>query len=418
MKKSTKQLWKRLLPVIALFLAINIGFGIEYYLRIPKEWYTSSAAGVYNTMYFNPFYNATAREFAIDTSTDHAYVTAGTALLILDFENINSPTLLSSFNKTTAAHGVAYDDDTLILTGLKDFNVIDISNPSSPQNMSVTPIHENYTITDVELIGDLAYLSVAGDNLYVEPGLAKQVLYIVNVSDPVNPTVITVYRRLEFFATDIYIRGDILYLSQDDWGVRLIDISNASHPVGYSPGYYSAFGLVTQLRQYVDIQKTAVHSVDGSTYIFVADAENGYIIGDVTNPDEPQVIDGELINDVVSLHLTYSYAFVLRDTGQTWVYSLEKPTKFRIVGKFDPYAPNSTIIAKDIFVHQATSSIFILRSHGLAIFHLIEGVKNDYYREESAFSYTWIAVGLSALICVPLAISVAMRSRDKYAYST
>ena len=48
MKRSTKQLLKRLLPVIALFLAINIGFGIEYYTRVPKEWYTATSVGEYN----------------------------------------------------------------------------------------------------------------------------------------------------------------------------------------------------------------------------------------------------------------------------------------------------------------------------------------------------------------------------------
>ena len=79
---------------------------------------------------------------------------------------------------------------------------------------------------------------------------------------------------------------------------------------------------------------------------------------------------------------------------------------------------NSTTNARDIFVHQATSTVYILRSNGLAMYHLVEGVKNDYYRDEASFGYTWIAVGLSVLVCVPLAVSVIMRNKDKYAYSS
>jgi len=98
------------------------------------------------------------------------------------------------------------------------------------------------------------------------------------------------------------------------------------------------------------------------------------------------------------------------------VYSLEKPTKLNVVGKFDPYP--ELVNAIDIYVHQATSIVFILRTNGLATYHLREGVKDAYYREAAAFSYTWIAIGLSLLVCVPLTFSALMRHRDKYAYSS
>ena len=102
-----------------------------------------------------------------------------------------------------------------------------------------------------------------------------------------------------------------------DYGVQLVYISNASDPVAYNPGTFSAFVLISHLPQYVDIRKTAVQYIDGSTYIFVADGDNGYIIGDVSNPNDPQTIDGDPIDDVVSIHLTSEYAFDLMHHGRT-----------------------------------------------------------------------------------------------------
>ena len=414
MKRSTKQLLKRLLPVIALFLAINIGFGIEYYLRIPKEWYTVTSAGEYDTLH-NSHNNASSKGFAIDTSEKIAYVAAGEELLVIDVDNSNSPSLLSSYNKTATTLDVAIDGDILVLTSATNINILDISNPLSPQNMSDFSIHENYTIKDVEIKDDMVYLAVSANSFNPEATDDFRVLYVVNITDPYNPTEASMLRRYLFFANELCIYGDILYLSYFDWGTRLIDISDPANPVYYT-GYYSAFGLVSHLPQYVNIQKTEVRSIDGSTLIFVADRENGYVVGDVTDTAAPEPIDGEILDDIVSLHLTSNLAFVLSETGQTMVYSLVKPTKLNLVGRFDPYA--ELIDAIDIHVHQATSIVFILRTNGLATYHLREGVKNDYYREEAAFSYTWIAVGLSLLVCVPLTFSVLMRHRDKYAYSS
>jgi hypothetical protein len=406
MKRSTKKLLTRLLPVIALFLAINIGFGIEYYLRIPKDWYTVSAAGQYN---------ATSQGFAIDTSEKIAYVTSGEELLILDYTNLTSPSLLSSYNKSTVTLDVAIDGDIAVVTSAKNISIIDISNPASPIGLSNFSIHEDYTIRDVDIKGDMVYLAVRADFLSPEPGLYNRILYVVNITNPSAPTEAATLRRFGTYGDELFIYGDILYISQEDWGTVLIDISEPGSPSLYS-GYYSLFGLVSDYPGDVNVQKTEVRSIDGSTYIFVADLENGYIIGDVTNTEDPQPINGVFLGDVVSLHLTSNLAFVLRSTGQTLVYSLKKPTKFNIVGKFDPYT--ETLIAKDIYVHQATSTVFILRNNGLALYYLREGVKNDYYREEISFSYTWIAIGLSLLICVPMFISVVIRHKETYAYSS
>jgi hypothetical protein len=96
---------------------------------------------------------------------------------------------------------------------------------------------------------------------------------------------------------------------------------------------------------------------------------------------------------------------------------LDKPTKFKLAGRYDPYEDTIPLKAIDIFVHPGTQSIFILRNDGFLINRIVEGVKNDYYRQEAAFSYTWIAVGLSLLICIPLGIAVVSRSRDSYSYS-
>lgn len=416
MKRRTKQLLKRLLPVIALFLAINIGFGIEYYLRIPKEWYSVTSGGFYETTENSPS-NATSMGFAIDTSEKIAYIASGYELLVVDFDNLNSPSFLGNYTSPTPTRHVAFKDDLLVLSGSKNITLLDISNPSTPVYLSNFSIHPNYSIKDIEIKDDIVYLAVRGTSSNPEPGLNNRILYVINVTNPELPTEISVIRRFGYYADELCIYGNVLYLSWDEFGTRLLDISDPANPSFYT-GTYQLFGLVDQYRQMVNVYDTEVRNIGGTTYIFVADYDNGYIVGDVTDPNSPEPIDGVMLDDVVSVDLTSNYAFVLRETGQTLVYSLDKPSKFKIVGKFDPYPETLSITALDIQVHQATDAVFILRTDGLAIYHLREGVKDDYYREAASLSYTWIAIGLSLLICVPLLVSVLMRHRDKYAYSS
>jgi hypothetical protein len=411
---KTKILLKRLLPVIILFIAINTGFGIEYALRVPKEWYTSTPAGSYNTL-DNPDYNGTSRAMAVDTSQKILYLSAGLKLLIFDIEDKNNPVLLGDFNKTDTAKYIAYQDDVVALAGPTNFNLLDVSDPTNPQNLSVFTIHEYYHTTDIEFIGDYVFLSVAADGTGYGLPNPYYVMYIVDVSDPYNPVETAIFRQFNYYATQLTIDGNIAYLAYDTYGIRTVDISNKSNPILL--GSYQAFGLVANLPQMVNVKDTAIRTVDSTRYIMVADGDNGYIIGDMSDPSHPGVIGGVIIlEEVVALDVTFSYSFVLTQQGLVYVYSLNKPTKFRIVGKFDAYENSGTAI--DIYIHQSTSTMYILRNNGLVIFNLVEGVHNDYYHEEAKLGYTWIAIGLSLIICVPLAISIVMRHHDKFTYSS
>jgi len=422
MRRNTKQLLKRILPVIAVFLAINIGFGIELYLRYPKEWFTPALASQYNSL-SNPIYNASTHSFAVNTAEKIVYMSYGTNLLILDVTDINNPTVLSNFNKTNTARYVAQEDDLLVITSFKDFNVLNVSNPSMPQNLSDFNIHVNYTISDVQIVDQIVYLAVSPDSTYVElPGSPFRALYIVNVSDPYNPVEMAVYSQVGLYTSDLTVYKDVVYLSQANWGTSLINVNNKSHPVKYSPGSYTGFGLVENLPYAVAVRKTVIRDFEDGRYIFVADADNGYIIGDVTNPNQPQPIDGVFLNNVVSIHLFSDYAFLVNNTGHGNLYSLKKPLKFDTVGSFSFYI--SSAITRDIVVHQATWTIYLLRNNGLAIYRLIEGrpAKNSlnyqFYREETKIGYTWIGIALSFIICVPLAITVILRHQDQYTYKS
>lgn len=414
---KSKILLKRLLPVIILFIAINTGLGIEYGLRVPREWYTSTPAGEYNTL-DNPVYNATSQDMAVDTAKKIAYVSSGTKLLIFNVENIDNPILLSEFNKNVTAKFIAYQEfgDLLVVTGTRDFNIVNVSDPENPVNMSVFTWHYFYHATDVEFIDDFVYLLVSADgtNSSLDP---YHVMYIVNVTDPYNPIETVVYRQYGLYPTEFTIYGNVAYIADNANfnGIRTVDISNKSAPI--TLGNYQFFGLVADFPQGVYVRDTEIKIIDSKKYIMIADEDNGYIIGDMTNPYNPQVIDGELIlDDIVSIDVTFGYSWLLTDTGRVYVYSLDKPTKFRIVGKFDPYDDGG--VGLDIFVHEPTSTMYILRNNGLAIFRLTEGEHNDYYREEAKFSYTWIGIGLSLIICVPIAISIVMRHRDTFTYSS
>ena len=416
MRMKTKKLMLRLLPVIILFVVINTGFGIEYALRIPREWITSEPAGYYNTL-SNPLDNRSSNGLAVDTLDKIAYVTAGYKMLILDVADADNPILLSYYSTPVVAKFMALQDDMLILTGPKEFRIMDVSNHLFPHSLSTFYIHENYSITDVQIQGDYVYLAVRVDGSGLEPyGTILQSMVIVDISNPYIPQETAVYRR-GIYSDDLVVAGNIAYLSWSELGTQLVDITNKSAP--RSLDKFQMFGLVSHLPQAVDLEEARIQTIDSSTYIFVADGDNGYIIGDVTNPRDVQnaggVSLGNITANAVAIDLSFYHAFILFDTGQVIVYSLNKPTKFKLAGIFDFINPG---YGKEIYIHDATSTLYILQNNGLFIFNLVDDVKNNYYLEEMKFGYTWIAILLSMIICVPLAVSAVIRHKEKFSYHT
>ena len=137
------------------------------------------------------------------------------------------PTVLS-FNITTPNNPIFIDSlqylcggslaikDTLLLTGAMD--VLNISNPADIFLITSFMLSGN---GEIAIHDTLAFCPNVG-------GFAG--LYITSFSDPANPYIITSYDT-PGYTRDIYSDNNLLYVSDDIGGLRVIDISSPNTPI-------------------------------------------------------------------------------------------------------------------------------------------------------------------------------------------
>ena len=283
MRRRTKKLLLRLIPITVVLVGIVTGFTVEYFLRIPKVWYTGNTIGEYNS--------SPNVAFNVDTQNDLVFMTTRNSCLILDIDDPYAPSLLAEYDKGNPARRIERDGDLLAITGDRDVNLVDISNPSTPTNLSVIHAPVNYTVADVALLGDYALVAVHPDQ-YAEADLNYRVLHSYNISDPENPTELDLYRRFGFQSYSMNIHNNIAYVINPTSGIVLVNVTD---PTNLTPlGILIGFGLVPTLPYAVNARESGISTTATATYIIIADYDNGYIVADVTNPTNPLPESGEI----------------------------------------------------------------------------------------------------------------------------
>lgn len=182
---------------------------------------------------------------------------AGSGLWTLDVSNPASPVVLSTYNTGGAAYGVEAQDDRLyVANGNSGLLVLNVANPASPSSLGSLPTTSQ--AFDVRVQGTIAYVATFGAGLASiqasNPGFmsildqeagwgflnalevtdgyawvaAQTGLRVVDITNPTNLTSV-------FFGgfggqpRDVAIGAD-LYLADDMYGLRQVDISNPASP--------------------------------------------------------------------------------------------------------------------------------------------------------------------------------------------
>jgi len=171
-------------------------------------------------------YPSDARMVSIDGS--HAYLTSevyddpttSLHLLTLDIADLSqpvqqsdyviSPTFTGYYYTFDVSEGIAY----LALPNV--LRLIDVSNPTSPSELSSLPIEGEVSPTNIEIEGNLALLGV--DNR----------LEIVDISVPISPTRLSTFEAGGSITT-IQILDPYVYLASLG-GAYILDISHPSQP--------------------------------------------------------------------------------------------------------------------------------------------------------------------------------------------
>jgi len=238
----------------------------------------------------------------IEVEGSYAYVGLPDALGVFDV----TYSYLSMEGSTPVTHGlndVAVTGNHVIGVNPAGLLVFDVSSPQQPQQIASLPLEDGYR---VRLDGGIAY--VAGD---------ADGLYVVDVSDPGNPTLIGGYDTVGSSAS-VTVAGRHAYLGQNVEDLVITDISRPN-----------AVQFVSQSGE-----GTTNESVLVGDYLYVTDwytqALRVVDVSDVSNP-----IDVGGVFDFYAVRITTDgeYLYVMRFSVATQLYYLH------VFGLDDPTSP-------------------------------------------------------------------------------
>jgi hypothetical protein len=156
---------------------------------------------------------------------NHTYITEGNGLRILDTSDPAMPEEASYIATIAQATAVfVLDDKAYIGTDEGHLYIVDVSNPVLPDTLSIFNASTE-PIEDIFVANQIAYL-----------GTWYNGLKIIDVSDANNPALLTTYLNHEMI-TEIELVGNLAYLAGD--GLRVADVSDPAQPdlVGWYRGF-------------------------------------------------------------------------------------------------------------------------------------------------------------------------------------
>ncbi|MDH5684393.1 MAG: hypothetical protein OEZ20_08010, partial [candidate division WOR-3 bacterium] len=232
---------------------------------------------------------------------------------IMDISDLRNPTIVSRCTLSTSGAGsmsIAVKDSYALCccTAQSPLRIVDISNPSHPIEIDSFPIMGgNLKIRDT-----LAFLLGHGDTM----------LYILNVADPRNLSVVSQWRKERNRPASYDIKDNYVFVVSESSYMFILDVSNPSSPVEIGSIELPPWGQVAV------IDSTAYILTRGQGHRFVG----ALLSVDVSNPSSPSIV-GELLTpgegramqmkDTFAYHITWND---YKDLGRLYVMDVSEPT--------------------------------------------------------------------------------------------
>lgn len=217
--------------------------------------------------------------------TSVASAVAKPDFFIVNATNGDSPTITSTLDVgSKGLNGVDVANNYAYVVGPADngeFMVIDVNNINSPVKVATLNLSGNADGFSVFYYNNYAYVGRASG--------AAQEFVIINVADPLNPTVTSELSGVGDEINRIFVLGTRAYLATEDnaRGMIIVDVSNPSSPsiLGSMNSGAHVYSIHSQ-----DVSKLGV---GGKTKFFMVDASNpGSIttLGSVTLGDRVRAL--------------------------------------------------------------------------------------------------------------------------------
>jgi len=196
---------------------------------------------------------------------DFAYICQGTEdVAIIDISNPLICSKLGSFDNIGREYRLdVLNDFVFVADMLQGLEIIDVSNHSSPFLAHCINATSAFIPRDVMIVNNLAYVAAGRRNLV-----------IFEISDPLSPTIVSEFTSSNFYAYDIRVQGDFVYLFDVNKGVEILDCSNLLQPK-----------LVATITG-----DFAEYDVDGNYLGLLDEYKNELIIYNIVDPSNPKKV--------------------------------------------------------------------------------------------------------------------------------
>ncbi len=186
----------------------------------------------------------------------NGYSGTGGRLTVVNITDPAAPVLLESFTTVGDATDVEVVENLVfVTTSYKGFTVFDFSNETNPTELAqyVGQLTSDTDMGDIEIVGDLAFLSYWDYNLKV-----------LNISDLSDIRVISEFNEsMDAFSVHIDTERNLAFLCDLELGLLLLDIQNPAQ--------------ITKMTRYFDGGKPNRIEVVGNL-VYMTDQENGFVI--------------------------------------------------------------------------------------------------------------------------------------------
>ncbi len=196
--------------------------------------------------------------FGLAVVDNYAYIADGTAgLQIVDVSDPTVPSLIATYDTPGEAKKVQVVGNlAYIADDSGGLQIIDVSNPNSPTFVGSFATADDAWAVFVE--EDLAFVPVGN------PGLQ-----IIDVSNPANPTLSNTYDT--GYTLDVTIDGNFAYVFGSS-GLITLDVNNRTHPIPF--GELKVQEFITKIRVVDDL-------------LYASEANFGLEIIDISDPKRP-----------------------------------------------------------------------------------------------------------------------------------
>ncbi len=161
--------------------------------------------------------------YAVKVFGTNAYVAAGNSVQILDVSNPSTPTILGSFSTAGVAQDLFVKNNILYLIDTNsNFYVVNVSDPTNPT--------QDYDYVTHSSTGGGPHIDVSGNYAYISESGEDE---IVDISNPNNVQRVSGYSNGGGYTGGIAVSGNYMYILPDIGGrnFSVVDTSNKSNPV-------------------------------------------------------------------------------------------------------------------------------------------------------------------------------------------